>query len=77
MALSKRQFLELIEHEYGYRTNEWQSIHGAPPPNGTSIFTIGEDEEGFFHHINNEFFDGDEEILISMGVTDWQFIQTL
>ena len=37
-----------------------------------TTMTIGkDDEEIFLHHINNEFFDGDEDTLISMGVTDW------
>lgn len=72
MAMSKKEFLRMLEQQEGYAVNEWKSLKKETPPYGQSIITLGKDEEGYFHHTNKEFLNGDEEILVEMGVTDWQ-----
>ncbi|WP_151768622.1 hypothetical protein [Acinetobacter oleivorans] len=74
MAMNKKEFLIMLEQQEGYAVNDWKSLKYETPPYGQSLITLGKDEEGFFYHINKEFLKGDEEILIDMGVTDWQKI---
>ncbi|HCA5149439.1 hypothetical protein ACT4X2_05810 [Acinetobacter baumannii] len=74
MTMSKKEFLIMLEQHEGYAVNGWKSLKKEIPPYGQSIITLGKDEEGYYYHINKEFLKGDEEILISMGVTDWQII---
>ncbi|TDM63998.1 hypothetical protein C5B72_09765 [Acinetobacter sp. KU 011TH] len=75
MAMSKKEFLIMLEQQEGYAVNEWKSLKKEIPPYGQSIITLGEDDEGYFYHTNKEFLKGDEEILIGMGVTDWQKVR--
>ncbi|MBE4724573.1 hypothetical protein IHV21_20460 [Acinetobacter baumannii] len=75
MAMSKKEFLIMLEQQEGYAVNEWKSLKKEIPPYGQSLITLGKDEDGFFYHINKEFLKGDEEILIEMGVTDWQVLK--
>lgn len=72
MAMSKKEFLRMLEQQEGYAVNEWKSLKKETPPYGQSIITLGKDDEGYFYHTNKEFLKGDEEILVEMGVTDWQ-----
>ncbi|MDC5024048.1 hypothetical protein OHW20_03180 [Acinetobacter baumannii] len=75
MAMSKKEFLIMLEQQEGYAVNEWKSLKKEIPPYGQSLITLGKDEDGFFYHINKEFLKGDEEILIEMGGTDWQVLK--
>lgn len=75
MTMSRKAFLRILEQQEGYAVNEWKSLKNETPPYGQAIITLGKDEEGFFYHINKEFLKGDEEILIEMGVTDWQIVK--
>ena len=70
--MTKKQFMTFVEQRYGYDANNWQSIKDKTPPLFSKVFTMGKDEGGYFTHINNEFLDGDEEMLMDLGVTHWQ-----
>jgi len=74
MTMSKKEFLRMLEQQEGCTVNGWKSLKKEIPPYGQSIITLGKDDEGYFYHTNKEFLKGDEEILIGMGVTDWQFL---
>ncbi|MBF9204159.1 MULTISPECIES: hypothetical protein [Acinetobacter] len=76
MAMNKKEFLIMLEQQEGYAVNGWKSLKKEIPPFGQSIITLGKDDEGYFYHTNKEFLKGDEEILIEMGVTDWQITKT-
>lgn len=72
---TRKEFLKELKDLHGYEVDAWQPLGKAKTvvPTGVAIFTMGKDEEGYFHHLSLEFGVHLADYLKDKGVTHWQF----